>query len=121
MILRITLIILTAGLVAAHFLRAGNLALTALCLAAPLLLFIRRRWSLLALQVLAYGAALIWLNTMVQIILERMALGRSWGGVVAILGTVALTSLVAGLLLNSAVIKHRYAPPAEKKPTIPAE
>lgn len=122
MVWRVSLVVIAAVLIAAHFLREGNLAVVALCLLSPLLLFVRRRWSLIVLQILAYVAALIWLNTMVQIVLERMSIGRSWSGVVAILGTVSLVTLLAGLVLNSAVIKRWYsAPPAETEATEPAE
>ena len=51
MIVRITLYIIATWLIAAHFLRAGSLILTALCLATPLLFFIHQRWSLRLLQV----------------------------------------------------------------------
>ena len=51
--LRISLFVVAALLLGAHFLRAGSLALVALCLAAPLLFFWRQRWSLILLQLLA--------------------------------------------------------------------
>ena len=108
MILRTTLIILAALLLAAHFLRAGNIALVVICLMAPLLLLIRQRWSLIVLQLLAYIGSAIWLNTLFGLVSERILLGRSWGGVVAILGTVTLGTILAGLLLNSPAIKARY-------------
>ena len=110
MILRITLIVLAALLLAAHFLRAGNIALVVICLMAPLLLLIRQRWSLIVLQLLAYLGSAIWLSTLFRLVSERIILGRTWGGVVAILGTVTLVTILAGLLLNSPVIKARYTP-----------
>jgi hypothetical protein len=108
MILRATLIVLTALLLAAHFLRAGNIALVVVCLIAPLLLLIKQRWSLIALQLFAYASAVIWLITLLQLVSQRIALGRSWGGVVAILGTVTLVAVLAGLSLNSPGFKTRY-------------
>jgi hypothetical protein len=102
------LIVLAALLLAAHFLRAGNFALVVICLMAPLLLLIKQRWSLIALQLLTYIGAAIWLNTLFRLVSERILLGRSWGGVVAILGSVTLITILAGLLLNSPVIKARY-------------
>ena len=108
MILRATLVVLTALLVAAHFLRAGNITLVIVCLAAPSLLLIKQRWSLIVLQLLAYAGAVIWLITLVQLVSERIAVGRSWGGVVVILGTTALVAVITGLLLNSPGFKARY-------------
>jgi hypothetical protein len=44
--------VLASWLIAAHFLRADDLALAALCLAAPGLFFVHERWSVLLLQCL---------------------------------------------------------------------
>ena len=78
MITRIMLFIVAACLIAAHFLRMGNFVATALCLAAPALFFVRRRWSLLLLQGLAYGAAAVWVETAWQIAEMRRAFGEPW-------------------------------------------
>ena len=106
--LRIGLIIIAALLLGAHFLRAGNLLMVALCLAAPLLFLYRRRRSLLLLQLLAYGATGVWIMAAVQLVQMRQELAQPWTAAAVILGTVALFTLMAGLLLNSAAIKDRY-------------
>jgi hypothetical protein len=111
MILRVSLIIISAILLGAHFLRDGNLLLTVVCLLTPALLFIRRLWVLWLLQGLAYLGAVIWLVTLAQLVMERIAMGRSYGVSVAILGTVALFTIVSGVLLNSEVMQRRYADP----------
>jgi len=108
MILRICLYIVAALLLGAHFLRAGNLALVALCAAAPLLFLWHDRWSLLLLQFLAYGAAGTWIVVAIQLVLARQQLGQPWTAAAVILGTVAVFSLAAGLLLNSRAIAGRY-------------
>ncbi len=108
MILRISLYVTAALLLGAHFLRAGNLAMVALCLAAPLLFAYRRRWSLIALQFLAYCAAGTWLGVAFQLVQIRQQLAQSWTAAAIILGTVALFSAAAGLLLNSRAIEERY-------------
>ena len=95
-------------LLGAHFLRAGNLALVALCVAAPLLFFWRQRWSLILLQLLAYCAAAIWIAAAVQLVQMREQLGQPWTVAAIILGSVALLTLLAGLLLNSRAIRERY-------------
>lgn len=116
MIVRTTLIVLAALLLAAHFLRAGTFALVVICLMAPLLLLIRRRWSLMVLQLLAYAGAAIWLNTLLRLVTERIMFGRSWGGVAVILGTVTLVTILAGILLNSPGIKAGYTPDRRDPP-----
>ena len=108
MILRIILFALAALLLAAHFLRAGNVVMMSLCLAAPLLFFYRRRWSLIALQLLAYGAAVTWIAVTIQLVHVRQQLGQPWTVAAVILGSVALFTLLAGLLLNSRAIRERF-------------
>lgn len=108
MFLRIIPLIISALLLAAHFLRQGNLALVGLCLGVLGLLWVKKRWSLLVLQLFAYGAAVIWTSTAMAIVQERLALGEPWERVAVILGTVALFSVLAGLLLNTPVVKEKY-------------
>ena len=108
MIARIALYIVAACLIAAHFLRAGEFAATALCLAAPALFFVRRRWSLLGLQALAYGAAAVWIETAWRIALMRRDFGEPWLRAASILAAVAAVSALAGFLLRSANVQERY-------------
>ncbi len=105
---RISLFVVAALLLGAHFLRASNWPAMALCLAAPLLFFYRRRLSLIALQLLAYCAAGIWIGVAIQLVQVRQQSGQSWTIGAAILGSVALYTLLAGLLLNSRAIRERY-------------
>ena len=74
MLARISLYVVAALLVAAHFLRVANFIGVALCLATPFLFFVRQRWSLLLFQGLAYVAAAVWLVTAWQIAVERLFL-----------------------------------------------
>ena len=106
--LRISLYAIAALLLGAHFLRAGNVLMMALCVAAPLLFLWRRRWSLLLLQILAYGAALTWIAVAYQLMELRQRSGQPWTVAAIILGSVALFTFAAGLLLNSRAIKDRY-------------
>lgn len=106
--LRLTLLALAAILIAAHFLRSFSIVPMLLCLAAPFLLLIKKRWSLLAVQALTVIAALIWLLTLQGIIQERLIEGRSWIPSGIILGVVTAYTLVAGWLLNSSVVKEKY-------------
>ena len=108
MILRISLFVTAALLLGAHFLRAGNLPLVALCLAAPLLFLWKQSWSLILLQFLAYCAALTWVAVAVQLVQMRQQLGQPWTAAVVILGSVGLFTVFAGLLLNSRVIREHY-------------
>lgn len=106
--LRITLLALAAILLAAHFLRTFSIIPMLLCLAAPFILFVKKRWSLLAIQVLTIVAAVIWLFTLNDIIQQRLFEGRSWTASGIILGVVAGYTLLTGWLLNSPVVKEKY-------------
>lgn len=108
MVLRIALFVIAALLLGAHFLRLGDLTIVAACVAAPFLFLYRRRPVLVVLQVLAYGAALAWIAVAVRLVQARLQVGQPWMLGATILGGVALFTLLAGLLLNSAKLKERY-------------
>jgi hypothetical protein len=110
MALRLGLFITAALLLGAHFLRLGNLVLVALCLCAPLLFLHRKRRVLIVLQLLAYGAAATWIVAAVSLVESRLQSGQPWTLAAIILGGVALFTLLAGLLLNSRVVRERYPP-----------
>ena len=103
MVFRIALYVVTTWLIAAHFLRSGNLWLTALCLVAPLLFFLRRRWSLRVLELAAYAAGAIWLATAWHLVVLRRAFGEPWlRGAIILLAVAAVTAL-AGWMVRDRV------------------
>ena len=106
--LRISLYIVAAALMGAHFLRASNLAVATLCLVTPLMFFFRRRWSLLLLQFMAYCAAATWIVAAIDLVESRQSSGSPWHLAAVILGTVAAFTFIAGLLLNSRAIRECY-------------
>lgn len=108
MILRIGLFVAAAVLFGAHFLRQGNFVALVFSLGAPLLFLYRRRWVLIALQAMAYGAAATWIINLQHIVEQRALTGRSWTAAALILGGAALLTLLAGLLLNSRAVRERY-------------
>jgi len=97
---RISLYVFAALLIAAHFLRAGNVPVAALCLMTPLLFFLRRPWTLPLLQGLAYGAAVVWLWTAWELVAVRRSANQPWTLAAAILFTVAALSALSGMLLS---------------------
>lgn len=106
--LRISLLAVAAILMAAHFLRTSSFLPVLICLAAPFLLLIKNRWSIIALQSLTVIAALIWLLTLYGIIQQRIFENRSWTASAIILGVVAAYTLLTGWLLNSPLVKEQY-------------
>jgi len=105
---RLIPLILAAVVLAAHFLRSSSLVPMLLCLAAPFLLLIKKRWVLRTLQALTVVSALIWMVALSGIIQERIFEGRSWTASALILGVVAVFTLFSGWLLNSPKIKDNY-------------
>lgn len=102
-------IVLSALLLAAHFLRGGQAALVALALALPLLLAIRRPWAgWLLCSGLALGS-LEWLYTLLIIAQQRMAMGEPWLRMAAILGTVALITGASALLTRSRHLARHFS------------
>jgi hypothetical protein len=108
MLPRVVPFLLAAALLAAHYFRMANYGLLALSLAAPLLLLVRRRWTLLVLQLAAYAASLVWLASLLELVQYRLQMGRPWTAAALILGTVTLLTLLAGLLLNARALRERY-------------
>jgi hypothetical protein len=106
--LRITLLALAAILIAAHFLRSFAIIPMLMCLAAPFVLLIKRRWSLITVQALTVVAAVIWLSALNGIIQQRVLEGRSWTASAIILGVVTGYTLLTGWLLNSPSVKEKY-------------
>ena len=106
--LRIGLYVAAAILMGAHFLRGSHFLMVALCLAVPLLFLWKERSSLIALQLLAYGASATWVVVAIRLVQVRWHYGERWVLAAVILGSVALYTLLAGLLLNSRAITKHY-------------
>ena len=79
MVVRITLVCLSALLLAAHFLRWGNLVLVAISLALPFLLLVRRRWALRTVQAALFAGAAVWLTATYRFVQLRRAFDQPAG------------------------------------------
>lgn len=108
MISRILPYVIMILLLAAHFSRANQNILAVIVLLIPLLLFIRQRWVIHTLQIVAYLGAFAWLFSAYQYIQVRMETGDDWIRLLLILGSVALYSLWAGYFLRSPYIETNY-------------
>lgn len=97
---------LSAMLLAAHFLRSGEIGLVILCLTAPLILVTRTRWSVIVVQFLLIVAAGEWIRTALLIAQERAAAGAPVARMFLILGTVAALTLFAALPLRTRAPRH---------------
>ena len=102
-ILRITLVVLSALALGAHFLRSGNLVVVLIVAATPLLLLFRSPWAVRSLQVILALGAIEWLRTCLALYRVRVAMGEPWLRMVLILVAVAATSALAGILLEKEI------------------
>jgi hypothetical protein len=109
------LLILSFVILGAHFLRSGNWLVMVICVLAPLLLIVRKRWSLLVVQLFAYVGAGIWINTALVLSRKRIIAGAPWGRLVLIMGLVALFTALSGYLLNAPGVKEKYPSKEDQK------
>jgi hypothetical protein len=107
-VLRLVPVILSFTLLAAHFYRAGYPVVTALCIGALFLLFIRQSWIPRLFQVLLLLGALEWLRTLYFIAMIRMSIDQPWTRMAIILGAVALFTALSGLVFRSRALRARY-------------
>lgn len=91
--------ILSSLLLAAHFLRTGNMLLVTGAAALPLLMLVPSRYARYALQALLLLGAAEWIRTSIALAEFRIQLGEPWARMVAILATVTLFTIVSALLV----------------------
>ena len=108
LLLRLLPVILSLVVLAAHFSRHDIALLTWVCLAAPLLLLVRRPWAARALQWFLVLGALEWMRTTVVLVSRRITAGDDWIRMAAILVTVATVTLISTLVFRSATVRERY-------------
>jgi ferredoxin len=108
MIWRMILVVISAVVLGAHFLRAEQPGLALVCLAAPLLLLWRTRWTLRAVQVLLAAGGLVWIDTAVRLAGARMSAGAPWLRMALILGAVAAVTWIAACVLGAKRVLDRY-------------
>jgi hypothetical protein len=101
-------VVLSFVVLAAHFLRGGNLLVVAVCLAFPLLLLARKWWIARIIQIALVLGAIEWFFTTMQIVHERQEDGRPWTRAGIIFGIVMLWTLGSALAFVHPALKRRY-------------
>jgi len=100
--------VLSLLLLGAHFLRANQLALTAICAIAIILLLIKRAWVIALQQIILFIGSGIWISVTYQIWVQRGLLGEPRLRMALILGGVAVFTLISALILQSPVVQKRF-------------
>ena len=100
-------VVLSLIVLGAHFLRAGSpiLVLIVLVLA---LLGVRRTWAARVVQVTLVLGAIEWCRTLSSLVVERAHTGQPVGRLIAILGSVALVTLLSALLFRTRTLRRVY-------------
>lgn len=91
--------VLSALVLAAHFLRAGRPLATASLVMLPILFFVRTRWAVLASRGILLAGAAVWVVTAGRLARARLAAGEPYARMAVILGAVAAFTAVAAWLL----------------------
>jgi len=107
-VIRLLPVIISFGLLAAHFSRADLLPLVILSLAIPLLLLIRKAWAARTLQLLLLLGAFEWIRAMLGYIELRKSIDDDWTRLAIILIVVALLTALSGLVFQGRSLKKRY-------------
>jgi hypothetical protein len=107
-VIRLLPVIISFGLLAAHFSRAELLPLVIMSLAIPLLLLIRKAWAARTLQLLLLLGAFEWIRSMLGYIEVRKSIDDDWTRLAIILIVVALLTALSGLVFQGKSLKERY-------------
>lgn len=99
---------LSTLVLAAHFLRDGNLPLVVVLIAIVPLVWLQRRWVPRVFQVVLGLGSLEWLRTLLTLRDVRQAMGQPHGRMVAILGAVALLAAVTASLFELPRVRSWY-------------
>ena len=99
---RVFPVVLSLGLLGAHFFRAGMQVPVALCLVLVVLLAVPRPWAARLVQAALVLGAVEWIRTLVAIASVRAAAGQPATRMAVILGAVALVTLA-----SARVFRHR--------------
>ena len=108
--LLLTPVVLSILVLAAHFLRDGQVVLVVLVLSLLMLLPVPRRWVARVFQLVLLVAAAEWVRTLLELRELRSALGQPYGRMTVILLAVALLTAASALVFETPRLRRRYAP-----------
>ena len=112
---RLLLPVFASVLMAAHFSRVESDWTALLCLLFPLILLIRRRWVLQIFQLYLIWGGAVWIDRLLVLRQVRIDMGEPWMRLAAILGFIAMTTIVAALRIEHARFKEAYPVSPEQR------
>jgi hypothetical protein len=108
-ILRLLPVFISFLLLAAHFLRAGQMVISLVLLSLLLLLLLRKTWVPWVIQTILLLGAVEWLMTLYSVAQVRIELGSPWMRMAVILGAVALFTALSCLVFRSKFLRRRFS------------
>jgi len=93
---------------AAHFLRFGENGLAAAVVALAVLCFTREAWARIVCSVALFLGAFLWVETEIDFVQIRMAVGQPWGRLAVIMGGVCMFSLLGAWILSTEKAAARF-------------
>ncbi|HQR46575.1 MAG TPA: hypothetical protein PLB02_11295 [Thermoanaerobaculia bacterium] len=100
--------VLSLLVLAAHFFRAGQPALSVVSLLLVALLAVPRPWAARTLQAALLLGAAEWVRTSIFFVGIRREAGRPWGRLAAILAAVTVVTALSALVFESRRLRKRY-------------
>jgi hypothetical protein len=107
--LRLLPVFISFLLLAAHFMRAGQVVVSTVLLALLLLLFLPKIWVPRVIQLILLLGTFEWLRTLYTVAQVRIALDMPWMRMAIILGVVALFTVLSCLVFRSAALRKKYS------------
>ncbi|MGF1731416.1 hypothetical protein [Photobacterium kasasachensis] len=101
-------VVLSFWLLAAHFLRMGNLYVFAALVSFPLLLVVKSAFVARLMQVSLVVASLTWMQITYQMLMTRMMMGDDWQRMTIIMGVVICFTLLSSCLFLHARLERHY-------------
>jgi len=102
-------------LLAAHFLRYGNILFMALSLLVIPLLAIRKKWVVLLFRILLFLGTVEWVKTIWTLTAIRMEFGKPYLRMAIILTVVALLTFFSAFVFNSKRLRNRFSEAEDKE------
>jgi hypothetical protein len=99
---------LSALVLAAHFLRSGNVPLLLASLAMIFLMFVRRSWAARVIRLGLLFGTIEWVRTLMLLIATRKELGQPYTRLGIILGAVAAVTAASALVFRTRRLRQRF-------------
>ena len=110
-------VVLSLLVLAAHFLRSGNLLMVVVLLTITGLLAVRRPWAAYTAQAGLVIGVVEWIRTLITLAAERAKSGEPGERMVLILGSVAFVTGLSTLVFATARMRRRYGLGGAGEPT----